>query len=123
VILFVVLPFVLAAVIVPLVSWRWSSLPKPVLTSEILTHGQPAQGEIVSVRNLGNILDLRPMVRFVLHVRVAPDEEAFDLEIVQSLPRAVIGDFRAGDRVDVRLTPDRTRGAVVWAGDPNGTRS
>ena len=114
VILFVILPFATAAVVVPLVAWRNSSGPKPVLTSDILAHGDPGQAEIVTVRTLGSILELRPMVRFQLRVQ-EPDQ--FDLEVVQALPRGVIGRFRPGDVVDVRLTPDHAAGAVVW-GEP-----
>ena len=113
VLLFVVLPFVLAAIVVPLVAWSHSGKPRPVLTSEILAHGDPGQAEIVSVRNMGNLFDPRPMVRFAL--KVTADSEPFDLEVVQSFPRDVIRSFHAGDVVQVRLTPDRTAGAVVWS--------
>ena len=65
-VLFVFLPIALAAVIVPLVSWMHRNTPRPVLTSEILEHGVPGEAEILSVRNLGTIVDLRPMVRFEL---------------------------------------------------------
>src|SRR6516164_120722 len=41
VVLFVVLPFAVAAVVIPFVAWRHSGDPKPVLTSEILAHGVP----------------------------------------------------------------------------------
>jgi hypothetical protein len=114
VLIFVVLPIVLAAVLVPLMVWRNSRGPRPVLTSEILASGVRGEAEIVSVRTVGSILDPRPMVRFQLKVKAAPDEPPFDLEVVQSLPRYVIGEFRSGEVVEVRLTPDRTAGAVVW---------
>lgn len=113
VILFVVLPFVLAALIVPLVMWRSSKGPKPVLTSEILAGGMAARAEVLSVRQLGGPFDVRPMLRFSLKVM---EEEPFDLEVVQSLPRGAIRDFRPGDEVEVRLTADRGAGAVVWDG-------
>jgi hypothetical protein len=113
VVLFVVLPFVVAAVVVPLAVWRLSRGPKPVLTSDILAYGDPAEAEVISVRNVGGLFDPRPMVRFQL--RVTPSGEApFELEVVQSLPRAVIGRFRPGETVEVRLTPDRSAGAIVW---------
>lgn len=106
-----VLPFVLAAIVVPLVAWSHSGKPRPVLTSDILAHGDPGQAEILSVRNVGNLLDPRPMVRFML--KVTTDSEPFELEVVQSFPKSAIRGFRPGDRVDIRLTPDRTAGAVV----------
>jgi len=114
VVLFLLLPIALALVVILLVSWRTAGDPKPVLTSEILAHGLPAEGEIISVRALGGFLDLRPMVRFVLRVTALPGEDAFELEVIQSLPRGVISEFRRGDVVEVRLTPDHSRGAVVW---------
>lgn len=113
-ILFVVLPFALAAVLVPLYAWRTSGRPTPPLTRDILATGVPAQARIVAVRNMGTIVDLRPMVRFNLQVTTGPGEEPFDLEVVQSLPRAAIYQFKKGDFIQVRLTLDRTAGAVVW---------
>jgi hypothetical protein len=105
-------------VIIPLVAWRSSGQPKPVRTSEILAHGAPAEAKILSVRSLGTILDVRPMVRFQLRVTAAPGEAPFELEVIQALPRSAIREFRSGDRVEVRLTPDRSAGAVVWSGLP-----
>jgi hypothetical protein len=118
VLIFVVLPIVVAAVLVPFMVWRNSRGPRPILTSEILASGIPGEAEIVSVRNVGNILDPRPMVRFKLKVRPSGEEGPFDLEVVQSLPRHAIGGFRAGDVVEVRFTPDHTAGAVVWGVQP-----
>lgn len=122
--LFVVLPFVLAAVVVPFVAWRHRDDPKPVLTSEILATGVRGHAEIVSVRSLGTVLDLKPMVRFVLRVTTDapapggddPGAEPFELEVVQSIPRSLVGVYRPGDRVEVRLTPDNSAGAVVLGG-------
>jgi len=133
VVLFVFLPFALAALVIPFVAWRHRGDPKPVLTSEILASGVRGRAEIVSVRLLGTILDLKPMVRFVLRVTTeagapggtAADSgagssvdagEPFDLEVVQSIPRSLVGVYRPGDTVEVRLTPDRSAGAVVLGG-------
>ncbi|HET7522782.1 MAG TPA: hypothetical protein VFJ79_01420 [Acidimicrobiales bacterium] len=121
VLLFVVLPFVLAALVIPFVSWRHRNDPKPVLTSEILATGVRGTAEILAVRSLGNILDVKPMVRFVLRVTetggTGPGSgEPFELEVVQSIPRSLVGAYRPGDRVEVRLTADRSAGAVVLGG-------
>jgi hypothetical protein len=116
VLLFVVLPFAVAAVVIPFVAWRSSGQPKPVRTSEILAHGIPAQAEVLSVRQLGGPLDTRPMVRFMLQVTGGTDGAPFDLEVIQSLPRGAVREFRPGDRVEIRLTPDLSAGAVVWSG-------
>ncbi|MBV9659557.1 MAG: hypothetical protein JO337_00205 [Acidimicrobiales bacterium] len=112
-ILFVLLPFALAAVIFPLVAWRSRGQPKPVLISEILAHGQPGRARIVAVKNLGNVVDLRPMVRFTLQVEAQGTDPAFELEVIQSLPRSLIAEYKPGEVVEVRLTDDRTAGAVV----------
>lgn len=113
VILFVLAPVVVAALVVPLIAWRHSGAPRPVRTSEILAGGDLGRAEVISVRNVGNLLDPRPMMRFVL--RVTSDAEPFELEVVQPLPRSAVRAIRAGDTVDVRLTPDRRAGAVVWS--------
>ena len=119
VILFLILPFAVAAIIVPLVAWRSSKGPRPILTSEILNQGLPGRAEILSVRTLGSILEVRPMVRFELRITPQPGDESFDLEAVQSMPRGVIGRYRPGDWVEVRFMPDRQAAAVVWA-QPTG---
>ena len=116
------LPFALAALVIPFVAWRHRGDPKPFLTSEILATGVRGRAEIVSVRSLGSVVDLKPMVRFMLRVDAGgPDPdgsggEPFDLEVVQSVPRSLVGVYRPGDRVEVRLTPDRSAGAVVFGG-------
>ena len=109
-----VLPFVLAALIIPFVAWRSRDWPKPILTSELLATGEPADGEIVSVKNLGTIVDLRPMVRVVLQVTTRDGVDPFELEVVQSFPRSIVYTLRPGERIEVRLSPDRSAGAVVW---------
>ena len=85
--LFVVLPFLVAGLVIAFVSWRSSSGPPPIRTSTILAEGQPAEGEVLAVKPLGSILEVRPMIRFSLRVRARGDDEPFDLEVVQSLPR------------------------------------
>lgn len=118
VLLFLVLPFVVAGVLVPFMVWRSSRGPRPILTSEILASGIRGEAEILSVRTLGSILEVRPMVRFELRVTPGPDEQPFQLQVVQSLPRSVISEFRSGDVVEVRFTPDHAAGAVVWGVQP-----
>lgn len=112
VIIFVLLPIVAAALIVPLMVWWLSRGPVPMLTSELLAHGTPAEGRILSVRSLGTIFDVRPMVRFALLATVGAGEEPFEIEVVQSLPRSMIGEFRPGDIVQLRMSPDRSTGAI-----------
>lgn len=119
VILFLILPVVVAGILVPIMVRHNSGGTPPVLTRDVLAGGMPGEAEILSVRTLGSIVDLRPMVRFALQVTPAGGGDAFDLEVVQSLPRGVVGRFRKGDRVEVRFTPDHQHGAVVWA-DPAG---
>lgn len=114
VILFVLLPIVAAAVIVPLMV-RWLSKgPRPTLTSELLASGTPGEGRILRVRTLGNIFDVRPMIKFDLEATVQGGDQPFDLEVVQSFPRAMSGHFRPGDIVQLRVSPDRSAGAIEW---------
>jgi hypothetical protein len=118
VLLFFVLPFLVAGVVIALVSWRSSGGPAPVRTSDILATGQPAEAKVLALKSLGNILDMRPMLRFSLQVNPGAGEEPFELVVVQSLPRGAAREIRPGDVVEVRLTADRSAGAVVWGGPP-----
>jgi hypothetical protein len=102
-----------AAVVVPLVAWRSSGAPPPVLTSEILAHGIPAEAEILAVRTLGGLFDPRPMVRFTLLVSVDPNDPPFEMQVFQSLPRGATRGLRAGQVLEMRITPDLAAGAVV----------
>lgn len=114
VVLFVVLPFPVAGAVIAFVAWRSSSDPPPVRTSVILADGHPAEAEVLSVKPMGGLLDVRPMVRFSLRVHAGPDEAPFELEVIQSLPRGAAREIHPGDLVEVRLTADRSAGAVVW---------
>jgi hypothetical protein len=114
VLLFVVLPFVVVVPVVAFVSWRWRNTPAPPRTSVILAEGEPGDAEVLSVRQLGGPLEVRPMVRFEVRVRTSSAPEPFDLEIVQALPRGSAGAVRPGDVLDVRVMADHSAGAVVW---------
>jgi hypothetical protein len=122
VVLFVLLPFVVAAVVIAFVSWRSSNDPPPVRTSVILATGDPATAEVLSVKAVGLLLDVRPMVRFLLRVDAGPDEASFELEVFQSLPRAAARAIQTGDVVEVRVTADRSAGAIVWLEPPAAER-
>lgn len=113
-VLFVLLPIVVAAILVPVMVRLLSRGPTPMLTSEILAHGDPAEGTVVSAKSLGNLFDVRPMIRIDLQVTTGPTDEPFPLQVVQSFPRSMVGVFRSGDVVKVRLSPDRTAGAIEW---------
>jgi hypothetical protein len=120
--LFVVLPFVVAGLVIAFVSWRADGGAPPVRTSNILATGVVGEAEVVTVKPMGGILDGRPMVRIGLRVR-AGTGAPFDLEVTQSIPRAVLRGLHTGDVVEVRLTADHSAGAVVFAGtasDPDG---
>jgi hypothetical protein len=115
--LFVVLPFVVAGLVIAFVSWRSSGEPPPIRTSEVLATGDPGSAQVVTVKPMGGFLDPRPMVRMGLRVRVGATEE-FDLEVTQSIPRGRLRDIKPGETVEVRVTGDRRTGAVLLA--PNG---
>lgn len=114
VILFILLPLVLAGVLVPTMVWWLSRGPRPTLTSELLSEGTPAEGTILSIRSLGTVLDARPMVRFRLRVDGRTPAGPEELEVVQAVPRTMLGVFRPGDVVRVRLSADRSAGAIEW---------
>jgi hypothetical protein len=114
VVLFVVLPFVVAAGVIAFISWRSSDGPPPVRTSDILATGEPGEAEVLAIRSFGGLLDTRPMVRLDLRVTTAANP-AFDLQVTQSLPRPYARALRVGDRVEVRVLPDRSAAAVVPA--------
>ncbi len=112
VLLFVVLPFIVAGAVIAFVNWRSSSGPAPVRTSTILATGEPGEAEVLAIRSFGGLLDTRPMVRLDLRV-TSPGAPAFDLQVTQSLPRPYARSLRVGDRVEVRVLPDRSAGAIV----------
>ena len=120
--LFVILPFAVAGLVVAFVSWRSSHGPAPVRTSQILAEGLPGEAKVTSVKiTTGPFMDPHPMVRIGLQVTSGFDEPPFDLNVVQSLPKDVARRLRPGDTVEVRLSPDRSAGAVVWQrGDDAG---
>ncbi|MHB8467021.1 MAG: hypothetical protein ACYDH6_15105 [Acidimicrobiales bacterium] len=110
-IIFVVVPLLLVGPILWFVSWQSRNDPPPVLTSDVLAHGDDARAEIVSIKSLGGFLDTRPMVRVRLRVQ-APDAP-IELDIVQSIPRAMLRELREGTSVSVRITPDHATAALV----------
>jgi hypothetical protein len=114
VLLFVVLPFLVAFPVLAFVSWRWKGRPAPIRTSTILQEGDPAEAEVLAVRHLGTLVDVRPMVRFSLRIRPLTGGEPFELEVTQSMPRGVARQIKVGETVDVRVMPDHSAGAVVW---------
>ena len=112
VILFVFLPFAVAAGVIWFVSWRSSGGPPPVRTSDILATGEAGHAEILAIRSFGGLFDTRPMVR--LDLRITPrDGGVFDLQVTQSLPRAYARSLQPGDHVEVRVLADRAHAAVV----------
>jgi uncharacterized protein YndB with AHSA1/START domain len=107
-----------AGAVIAFVSWRSSAGPPPIRTSTILAEGLPGRGEVLAVKPLGNILDVRPMVRISLRIRADGDGEPFNLDVVQSFPRGAARDIHPGDTLEVRLTPDHSAGAIVWGWPP-----
>jgi hypothetical protein len=112
VLLFVVLPFIVAGGVIAFINWRSSAEPSPVRTSTVLATGEPGDGEVLAIRSFGGLLDTRPMVRLDLRVTTA-GEPAFELQVTQSLPRPFARGLRVGDHVEVRVLADRTAAAVV----------
>jgi hypothetical protein len=112
VILFVLLPFIVAGGVIAFVSWRSSGGPPPVRTSDILANGHEGDAEILAIRSFGGLLDTRPMIRLDLRITMG-GEPPFELQVTQSLPRPYARGLRTGDRVQVRVLADRAGAAVV----------
>jgi len=112
VVLFVVLPFVVAAGVIWFVSWRSKGDAPPVRTSTILADGDPGDAEVLAIRAFGGMLDTRPMVRLDLRISTG-GRPPFDLQVTQSLPRPFARALRIGDRVEVRVLPDGSGAAVI----------
>ncbi len=111
VLLFLVLPIIVAAGVLWFVSWRNDTGTAPIRTSQVLATGTPATAEVTAVEMFGNFLDARPMVRLGLDVTL--EGAHFPLDVTQSFPRTIAKMFRPGDTVEVRVTDDRQAGAVV----------
>ncbi len=111
--LFIVLPLVVAPIVIAFVARRSPALPPGFRTSELLLDGEPAEAELLAWKNKGPFLfDSRPMVEFKLAVRTDAGER-IDLVIVQSFPRAVLSQLAEGMTLDIRLSADHTAGAIV----------
>lgn len=110
--LFVVLPLVLAVGVAALVQWRSQPFPPELRTSSILRDGDPAEGELIDWRSPAqSFLDRHPMVTFRVAVVGA---EATEIHITQSVPRGVLRRLERGMTVPIRLSADRAHGAIVF---------
>lgn len=119
--LFVVLPFIVAGGVIAYISWRSDGGVPPVRTSDVLRDGDPVTAEVLSMRNLGTVLDVRPMIR--VRIRISPDGESpYELDVTQSVPRSGAREIRVGDRVKARVLADRSAAALVTStGEPGST--
>jgi hypothetical protein len=120
VLLFVVLPFIVAAGVIGLINWRSSAEPAPVRTSAVLATGEPGDGEVLAIRSFGGLFDTRPMVRLDLRVTTG-GQPAFALQVTQSLPRPFARSLRVGDHLELRVLPDRSAAAVVASHPEDGS--
>ena len=110
--LFVVLPVVLGVVVIALVGRGGPTVAPELRTSSLLQDGEPAKAELLQWKRSGALfLDRRPMVAF----RVRVVGESTELTIVQSIPAGLVRDLEKGMTLDVRLSPDRSAGAVDLA--------
>jgi hypothetical protein len=110
--LFVVLPLVLAYAIARLVQSRSDPFPPERRTSVLLRDGEAAEGRLLDWRSPAqSFLDRHPMVTFHVAVEGATP---FDIDITQSVPRDVLRRLERGSLVELRLSPDRVSGAIVF---------
>lgn len=112
--LFVVLPFVVAALVIGFVLWRSPDVQPGTRTSELLADGLPGSGTLVAVRSHASaFLDRRPMASLALEVTPADGGPTFELIATQSVPRPILRALKPGIVLDVRYSPDRSAGAVI----------
>jgi hypothetical protein len=116
-VLFVALPIAVGVAVMSVMARRGPVAAPGTRTSELLATGEPADADVLELRKLGSIFDQRPMVRLRLEVHPAAGD-TFELTVVQSLPRRVVGTLTPGTRVQARLGPDHTTGAIVVAAGP-----
>ena len=113
--LFVILPVFLALAVAALVQWRSAPVPQELRTSDLLRDGAPGEATLLDWRTPGqSFLDRRPMVTFRLSLSGVDGAELF---VTQSVTRAVLRSLERGMIVDVRLSPDRRAGAIVFPDD------
>ena len=113
--LFVVVPVVVAVAVVALVQWRSPEVRPEHLTSELLRDGTPAKGTLLEWHLTGqSFLDRRPMVDFRVAVL---EDESEEMSITQSVPRDVLHRMEPGMPVEVRLSKDGCAGALVFEPD------
>jgi hypothetical protein len=102
------------AAVISFVARRAPEVDPSRRTSTLLREGEPVRAELVTWDKRGApFMDRQPMVS--MRLRVMPvGEAAFDLTVVQPLPAAFLRELEEGMSVEVRLSPDRTAGAVVF---------
>lgn len=109
--LFVVLPIVLGVAVIAWVQRHAPAVTAGHRTSDLLRDGIPATGTLIDWRTPGqSFLDSRPMTTFRVTLH---GDEPVELSITQSVPRGVLSSMKPGMEVDVRLSEDRSAGAVV----------
>ncbi|GAC1374719.1 MAG: hypothetical protein NVSMB4_02430 [Acidimicrobiales bacterium] len=120
--LFVVAPFLVAGLVIGVIAWTTRKDELPVRTSMVLRTGRQVWAEVIRVRNLGSVLDVRPMVEVT--VRIA-DEQTGNQEVMvtQAMPRRAVRSLRPGAHVELRVLADSSAAAIVLPDPPTGHRS
>lgn len=114
--LFVVLPVVVAPLVFWIVGRGTPPVPVERTTSDLLENGVAATGELLRWRVLSTfLLDRRPMVAFDVRLDTAAPTGDDELTLTQSVPRPLLQELHPGMRVHVRLSEDGTTGAVDFA--------
>ena len=119
--LFVVAPFLVAALVIGVIAWTSRNEEVPVRTSTVLRTGEREWAEIIRVRNLGSPLDLRPMVEVTLRIAGSPGD-AQDVVVTQAIPRRAVRTLRPGRQVELRVLAERSAAAIILPDRPTGQR-
>ncbi|GAC1587704.1 MAG: hypothetical protein NVS3B21_02850 [Acidimicrobiales bacterium] len=119
--LFVVAPFLVAALVLGVIAWTTRNDDVPVRTSTVLQTGRQEWAEIIRMRTLGSVLDLRPIVEVV--VRIADEQDGpHDMIVTQAIPRRAVRTLRPGDRVELRVLAEYSAAAIVLPDRPTSHR-
>ncbi|GAC1308773.1 MAG: hypothetical protein NVSMB16_05080 [Acidimicrobiales bacterium] len=119
--LFVVAPFLVAGLVVGVMAWTSRKDEPPVRTSTVLRTGRQVWAGVVRVRNLGSVLDVRPMVEVT--VRIAGEHTGTrEVIVTQAMPRGAVRSLRPGDQVELRVLPEHSAAAIVLPDPSTGHR-
>ncbi|GAC1544262.1 MAG: hypothetical protein NVS3B12_32950 [Acidimicrobiales bacterium] len=119
--LFVVAPFLVAGLVIGVIAWTTRKDELPVRTSTVLRTGRQVWAEVIRVRNLGSVLDVRPMVEVTVRIADEPTGNQ-EVMVTQAMPRRAVRRLRPGAQVELRVLAEPLAAAIVLPDPPTGHR-